>query len=170
MSDVRVLSIQKKPKWRKRSVASPTGHRVLLAEDTPSVRILHAALLRHAGHEVVTVEDGAEAVIEAAMQRFDVILMDINMPVLDGYTATMQIRCGGGPNAATPIVALTSEAVDEAACREFGLDEVLAKPCSVIDLRQAILRHTLAHGFRQSSMHHPIRPNAWRGAYSAYLN
>lgn len=115
--------------------------RILLVEDTAALRLLHATLLARAGHQVVTARDGAEAVIEAARHRFDLILMDLDMPVMDGFRAALLIRTGGGLNAGTPIVAFTASGADLERCRSFGIDGVLAKPCSPLCLGQAVLEH-----------------------------
>jgi PAS domain S-box-containing protein len=104
--------------------------RVLVVDDVATNRRLIAALLKVLGHAVTLAEDGDEAVARAERETFDLILMDLNMPKLDGLSATRAIRAGPGPNAGTPIVALTANIFPEeiAACRAAGMNGHLAKP------------------------------------------
>ena len=83
-----------------------------------------------AGHTSSTAENGQIALEMAADQRFDLIVMDVNMPVMDGLTATRGIRAGGGANAETPIVVLSASArtEDHEAGLEAGADAYLNKP------------------------------------------
>jgi PAS domain S-box-containing protein len=113
------------------SVAVPgRSLRVLAVDDVATNRLLLTALLRELGHLPVTAEDGVKAVEAAGQERFDLILMDLHMPGMDGFMATRAIRAGGGPNVGTPIVALTADVLPEtaAACREAGMDGHLTKP------------------------------------------
>ena len=86
------------------------GMRVLLAEDNPINALLARTLLTRAGCIVTGAHNGEEAVAVAATGAFDLILLDIRMPRLDGFAAAELIRAGGGPSAAAPIVALTADA------------------------------------------------------------
>jgi PAS domain S-box-containing protein len=108
--------------------------RVLAVDDVATNRLLLTALLRELGHRPITAEDGVKAVEAASRERFDLVLMDLHMPGMDGFMASRAIRAGGGPNAGTPIVALTADVLPEttAACREAGMDGHLTKP---IELR-----------------------------------
>lgn len=103
---------------------------VLLAEDNQINQALISALVRRDGHDVVCVANGRQAVDAAAMKRFDVILMDMQMPEMDGLSATRAIRGGSGPCAEVPIIALTADASPER--RRFydgaGLTQFLTKP------------------------------------------
>ncbi len=105
---------------------------VLVAEDNPVNALLARALLERAGHRVTHVGDGAAAVASAAAERFDLILMDMRMPGLDGLQATRAIRAeeAARGRARTPIVALTAGAFaeDAAAARAAGMDAHVAKP------------------------------------------
>jgi CheY-like chemotaxis protein len=103
--------------------------RVLLAEDNPVNSRVGQLLLQRAGHRVDTVADGAEAVQAVLDHPYDVVLMDIRMPHVDGLEATRRIRAqapGGGP----VVVALTAavSAEDRLLCRAAGMDHYLAKP------------------------------------------
>ena len=95
-------------------------------------------LLEPLGCRLVVVENGAEAVDAAALQRFDAILMDMQMPVMDGPQATRAIR--QGLNAATPVIALTANALDthRAAWTEVGVRHFLTKPIDPTLLAQTL--------------------------------
>ncbi len=109
--------------------ARHAGRAVLVADDDAVSSEIAAALLRQAGLEVVVVHDGEEAVRCAAARRFPLILMDMQMPRLNGLEATRRIRQGGASRAAA-VVALTAHAFDEdrQRCLAAGMDEHLAKP------------------------------------------
>jgi PAS domain S-box-containing protein len=109
---------------------SGRAHRILLAEDNAINRELIAAVLEKEGHTVVGVGSGREAVEAAARERFDVILMDVQMPEMDGYMATDAIRGSGGSNKTIPIIALTANAMADEweRCRAAGMDAHVPKP------------------------------------------
>ena len=106
------------------------GTRILVAEDMITNQIVVQAMLENAGYEVVLVDNGAEAVAAVQAEPFDLVLMDMEMPVLDGPGATVQIRALDGLVSKIPIVALSANAMPEeiARCRKAGMDEHLAKP------------------------------------------
>jgi CheY-like chemotaxis protein len=118
--------------------------RVLVAEDNVVNRKLIGRLLGREGHSVVTAVDGAQAVEAYRSGEFDVILMDIQMPVLDGFEATAAIRANdaakGRPR--IPIIALTAHAMprDRERCLEAGMDDYLTKPIEVSKMRQALAK------------------------------
>jgi len=101
-------------------------------------------MLTRMGHRVAEAPDGAEGVRMAAAGRFDLILMDISMPRLDGLQATDAVRAAPGPNRATPIVALTAHALpaEQDRFRAHGIYDVLVKPFSGEDLAEVIARST----------------------------
>ena len=105
---------------------------VLLVEDNPVNQLYAQALLEQLGHEVQLAPDGLEAVRLAAERCYDLILMDCDMPVLDGLEATRRIRQGERQRRAPrqPIVALTATAMaeDRQRCLDAGMDDVLSKP------------------------------------------
>lgn len=119
--------------------------RVLLAEDEPVSQQAAAALLRRAGHEVTVVGDGRAVLAAVERERYDLVLMDVQMPDMDGIEATRRIRAlsdGAGNTAGLRIVALTASAVPGAAerCRAAGADAVLEKPLRLSALN-ALLDH-----------------------------
>ena len=120
--------------------ATPPAHRlkVLLAEDNLVNQRLAMRLLEKAGHQVTVVENGADAVEQWTAQPFDVVLMDVQMPVMDGFRATGAIREleQSTQRPRTPILALTAHALagDRERCLRAGMDGYLAKPIRSADL------------------------------------
>ena len=112
----------------------------LLVEDHPINQKLARVLLEKMGCTVDLATDGVAGVAAAAQKHYDIILMDVQMPNMNGFEATRAIRSGGGPNAQTPIIALTANAMqsDKDACFEAGMSDFLTKPfnrdglCAVI--------------------------------------
>ncbi|MDP4506830.1 hybrid sensor histidine kinase/response regulator [Nonomuraea turcica] len=104
------------------------GVRILVAEDDEVSRQVAMLVLRQAGHEVDTVEDGEQAVRAVLAGGYDLVFMDCQLPVLDGLAATEEIR--GREEARTPIIAMTAAAMpdDRIRCLEAGMDDHLAKP------------------------------------------
>ena len=117
--------------------------RILLAEDNASNQLIAMSYLDRMGHRVDAVGNGREAVEAAAALPYDLILMDVQMPEVDGLEATRRIRNLVGPARLTPIVALTANAFaqDERACREAGMDGFLAKPFESSALAAVLSRH-----------------------------
>ena len=119
-----------------------TGRRVLLVEDAPEVSVLCAAILRRLGLQVDVAYDGAQAVAAAAANRYDAILMDIAMPVMDGLEATRRIREREQSGPEVPIIAVTAHATEAIfeRCLDAGIDDCIAKPVSQDGLAAALLR------------------------------
>jgi signal transduction histidine kinase/CheY-like chemotaxis protein len=114
--------------------------RVLVADDAPLNReLLHDMLARH-GHTVVLAENGCQLLERAGGERFDLLLLDIQMPVMDGEEAIRRLRAGSGPNQATPAIALTANVVEADRRRylEAGMDRCLSKPIVWAKLSDAI--------------------------------
>jgi len=104
--------------------------RVLLAEDNVINTLLARTLLEAVGYSVAAVVNGADAVEAAQVERFDLILMDVHMPVMDGLEASRRIRALGDAAGTVPIVAMTANAMtnDRDACLEAGMDDFVSKP------------------------------------------
>jgi CheY-like chemotaxis protein len=123
------------------SVATLSGV-VLMVEDNPVNRMIGVEMLKSFGVEVVEAEHGGQALQLIDQQRFDLVLMDIQMPVLDGYAATQKVRERESrlrlPR--VPIVALTANAFDEDAHQSLaaGMDAHLAKPYTREQLRELL--------------------------------
>jgi len=114
--------------------------RILVAEDAQTNQVLIRLLLERMGFEVTIAGNGAEAVARALDETFEMILMDIQMPNMNGYEATKALRKEG---ITTPIVALTANAMkgDDKRCLEAGCDDYLAKPIGYNDLRAVISKY-----------------------------
>jgi CheY-like chemotaxis protein len=117
------------------------GVRVLLAEDNPVGALLARTLLRREGCVVETAGSGHEAVEAMARARYDLVLMDVRMPGMDGLAATRAVRRRGDT---TPILALTANAFveDRRACLEAGMNDHLVKPLEPEALKAALARWT----------------------------
>jgi two-component system, cell cycle response regulator DivK len=113
--------------------------RILVVEDQEDLRAILRDLLSTSGFAVIEAVDGAEAVAKAASERPDLVLMDIQLPVLDGYDAKRQIKALPG-FAAIPIIAVSSFAMkgDEEKARAVGCDEYVTKPYSPVQLLRII--------------------------------
>jgi signal transduction histidine kinase/CheY-like chemotaxis protein len=118
----------------------PAGRqfRFLLAEDNPVNRTIGTRMLMKHGHLVIAVENGAEAVEITATEQFDVILMDVEMPVMSGFEATAAIRARDAQTGGrrTPIIALTAHVMqgDRERCLEAGMDSYATKPIQPTEL------------------------------------
>ncbi len=118
----------------------PISRRVLIVDDNHINRIVLEALLKKDGHEVVAVSDGAQAVEAVEAGDFDLVFMDMQMPVMNGVEATLAIRRLARSVRNTPIVALTANAMTEDVrrCRDAGMNDHLAKPIDRDLLRLAL--------------------------------
>ena len=114
-------------------VALPAGLRVLMADDAPANRELVRIILEGWDVRLQTVENGAEAVQAAATGEYDLILMDVHMPVMDGMDATRAIRALAGAAGRVPVLALTANVQPEQveACRAAGMDAHIGKPIQI---------------------------------------
>ena len=121
-------------------VGSPRQLLILLAEDNPINQMIVRTGLQREGHVVDVVSDGAQAVRAAISRHYDLILMDMQMPEMDGVAAARLIRELTSPTVTTPIVALTADAVSEhrTAYLAAGLDGFLAKPIDWAELRRVL--------------------------------
>jgi signal transduction histidine kinase/ActR/RegA family two-component response regulator len=117
---------------------------VLVAEDNAVNQMIIEAMLKQLGHRVTLVPNGRQALGALAARSFDLVLMDCNMPEMDGLEATRQLRAGAAGDAAArvTVIALTANAMDgdRESCLAAGMNAFLAKPVSIAALRQAIDR------------------------------
>lgn len=105
---------------------------ILVVEDDATLRFLAKRQLSKLGYDCECVNDGAEAVKKTAERKYDLILMDVQMPVLDGLVATKQIRENEKGSPSTPIIAMTARN-ERLQCLDVGMDDFLLKP---IELEQ----------------------------------
>jgi CheY-like chemotaxis protein len=115
---------------------------VLLAEDNEVNRKIVSRLLEKNGCRTDLAGNGKEAVEAAAARRYDLILMDVQMPELDGFAATEQIRRLEGGIRHTPIAAMTANAMtgDREKCLAAGMDDYISKPVRLRDLERTLER------------------------------
>ncbi len=109
---------------------SDSGKLVLLVEDNEDNRIVYSTILKHFGYEVSEALNGEEGISKARFQQPDLILMDISIPVIDGWEATQVLKHDPATKH-IPIIALTAHALasDREKAMEVGCDGYLAKPC-----------------------------------------
>ncbi|TCS38693.1 serine/threonine protein kinase and signal transduction histidine kinase [Paucimonas lemoignei] len=126
---------------REALVTPDGGMRILVAEDNEINQRVAQSLLKKAGHQVHMVADGRAAVAAAAAELYDVILMDMHMPEMDGLEATRLIRAMDMPYSAVPIVALTAagQVSDVQTCLDAGMNYFLTKPIRVDRLRAVLM-------------------------------
>jgi PAS domain S-box-containing protein len=117
-------------------------HVVLVVEDNEINRMVAARTLERLGFRVESAVDGRDAVEACGRRSFAAILMDCQMPVMDGFEATARIRSAEGSGARTPIIAMTAGALqgDRERCLAAGMDDYLAKPVAIDQLRDALAR------------------------------
>jgi signal transduction histidine kinase/DNA-binding response OmpR family regulator len=120
----------------------PTGARILVVDDSPMNQMLTQALLQKAGNTVDLANDGAQAVAAVMRGRYDMVLMDMQMPSMDGIEATKRIRAMGGPLATLPIIALSASVLPSELerCRAAGMNDHVAKPIDRRVLLAAVSR------------------------------
>jgi signal transduction histidine kinase/DNA-binding response OmpR family regulator len=144
-----------------RATAPLRGARVLLAEDHPLNQRVALELLAEVGVVAEVAADGASAVARASAGGWDLVLMDVQMPVLDGLEATRAIRAALGA-AAPPIVALTANALpaDRQRCRDAGMVDFIPKPVDPHRLHQALMRWIPPRGTPPATPDAPPEPPA----------
>ena len=125
---------------RKQRSSTDIHARILLAEDSPSNQAIIKSILRNMKVDISVAENGQEVVEKAQQEPYDLILMDMFMPVIDGIAATQKIITGSGPNAKTPIVALTANAYSEsqALCLASGMCDFITKPVDIHQFREKV--------------------------------
>ncbi len=136
-------SIERVPSQPDRKAAAPgRQRRLLLAEDNPVNQKLAVVLLNKAGFSVDVVDNGRSAVEQVLRNHYHAVLMDVQMPELDGYQATQRIRECEDPGIHVPIIAMTANAMkgDEEMCLRAGMDDYLAKPFELRRLMEVLGR------------------------------
>jgi two-component system sensor histidine kinase/response regulator len=113
---------------------------ILLAEDDKTNQMVEKIILEQLGYHVKIANDGQEVIEMTTNEHYDLVLMDIHMPVLDGCTATEQIRQREQNTTHLPIIAVTASATaeDMKECMDAGMDDFLAKPITRSSLAQIL--------------------------------
>lgn len=152
------LPVSKERRYAKPSVehkVTQSHGQILLVDDNEFNRKVAFNQLLNLGYAVVTVNDGQQAIDQYRSGKFDLILMDCQMPILDGYQATGAIRdLEGNKHSHIPIIAMTANAMqgDKEICLNAGMDDYLAKPISILEL-SAVLKKWIP-----KTRHHMIEP------------
>lgn len=133
--------------------------KILVAEDNPVNQRLTISLLEKQGHDVKLAQNGLEAVDCFRSDEYDLILMDVQMPEMDGLEATREIRNMSNPNARIPIIAMTAHATeaDKQNCLASGIDEYLAKPFRSSELYELIAQLTGRPTTKMGTTPEPLR-------------
>ncbi|MBT4769366.1 MAG: PAS domain S-box protein [Rhodospirillaceae bacterium] len=121
-----------------------TATRILLAEDSPTNQMVARSFLEHAGYHIDCADNGKLAVKAIEEGAYDLIMMDISMPEMDGYAATAAIRCMTGGKENTPIIAITANVMegDREKCLSAGMDDFIGKPFDKESLLEIVERWT----------------------------
>ena len=129
------------PSMPSTAAPAPGSLKVLVVDDVPFNRDIALVMLHRLGHQVVLADDGTAAVAAAATQDFDVILMDLHMPGMDGIEVMTRIRRLPQPRRArVPVIAMTADLTpgSQKRCRDAGVIEILGKPVSIDTLRKTL--------------------------------
>jgi CheY-like chemotaxis protein/HPt (histidine-containing phosphotransfer) domain-containing protein len=168
--EIQLESVPKPPARREhpQSRTQAKELRILLVEDVAMNQELACAVLRRVGHAVDVANDGVEAIAAVREHPYDVILMDIQMPRMDGITAARSIRQLSGPAGDTPIIALTANAMPEKVLEYYdaGMVDHVTKPFKQRELHEAIQRavdplakwHRAIGSMARSREHSGIKP------------
>jgi PAS domain S-box-containing protein len=121
------------------------GGRILVVDDNPVNQLVALRMLEKMGHVVDVADNGVVALARVAGNHYDAVLMDCQMPAMDGFEATREIRCQEGGDRHTPIIAMTAGAMmgDEGKCLEAGMDAYLSKPITANSLARVMERWTM---------------------------
>ena len=115
---------------------------VLLVDDDPRMQVLGRKVLERQGYRVVVAANGAEAAVAVVAHRFDIVLMDLEMPQVDGHEALQLIKA---QQPSLPVVAVTAYAMagDSERCLAEGFDDYISKPYEIAQLRSVVARLSL---------------------------
>ncbi len=134
-------------------MAPQPARRILVVEDSPLNQMLVTAILAQAGHRADTANNGLEAVMAAQAGGYDLILMDLSMPEMDGLTATRLLRDLPGPAGRVPVVAMTADTdeADRVRCQDAGMNDHVAKPVDRVLLLETVEKWLRASTSQEAS-------------------
>lgn len=114
--------------------------KILIVEDDFANQQVATLFLKKFGYQTQVAENGSVAVSLSEKNRYSLILMDCQMPIMDGFSATKSIRSIQGPNQTTPIIALTANLVSgiRADCEECGMNDILYKPVTMAAMQEMV--------------------------------
>lgn len=137
---VRVTGVQTRLRQTAPEQVQAQHMRILVVEDNLVNQKVAAGMLRKLGYQAEAVADGQQALAAIERTRYDLVLMDCQMPVMDGYSATSEIRAREQGERRVPIVAMTAHALggEREKCLAVGMDDYLAKPVRIADLKQKV--------------------------------
>ncbi len=144
---IRQANIEEVTEYRKNKeakgeqVISATKLKVLLAEDNSINAQVITLMLEQYGHNVSVAIDGDDAILKASEKAYDMIVMDVRMPIKDGFSAANHIRDNDGPNQETPIIVMTADVLDgelSRKCKQAGVDGFLSKPVAMEEMQGEI--------------------------------
>ncbi|MGZ5818959.1 MAG: ATP-binding protein [Burkholderiaceae bacterium] len=141
------------------SSAAFNGIRILVAEDNKANQIVITHMLKALGSVADVASDGQQAIDMHAANRYDLILMDCQMPTMDGFDATSRIRASEGKTKNTPIIALTAHALQENRdkCIKAGMNDFISKPVGPATLQYTLMRWLKGHADSTHPMLDPIK-------------
>jgi PAS domain S-box-containing protein len=159
----REVAARREPGPRTEATPAHRPLRLLLAEDNATNRLLAVTLLKKEGHSVAVAGNGQEALDLVARESFDAVLMDVQMPEMDGFEATAHLRARErGTGRHLPVIAMTAHAMkgDRERCLEAGMDGYVSKPVQARELYQALAALTPASavGAGETDAEGPIGP------------
>jgi PAS domain S-box-containing protein len=143
-----VVSIRPADAAQRQGALATSYAAILLAEDNPINQMVASLQLERLGHRVTVANNGREAVTAFANGHFDLVLMDMQMPEMDGLEATAAIRAHEGSDRHTPIIAMTASAMsgDQERCLQAGMDDYLSKPVDPVALEATVQRWIMTPG------------------------
>ena len=126
--------------------------RILLAEDNAINQEVASAMLESAGCKVVVVDDGQQAIQALKNNQFDLVLMDCQMPVMDGFKATRQLRQQQAKYSGIPVIALTADIQQGIMqqCQQAGMDDYLSKPFTHDSLVEIVMKWLPKQAYQQA--------------------
>jgi CheY-like chemotaxis protein len=156
---IRTTPVREPLLHRREKQPGPDSPLILVVEDSPVNRVVAVRVLERCGYRVHVVGGGREALAALATHSYDAVLMDCQMPDVDGYQATVELRRRENGRTHTPVIAMTAQVLsgDRQRCLAAGMDDHIAKPIRFHTIAETLRRwvpaaaHARPHEFRSSS-------------------